>query len=125
MKRLSIVLEAGEHVDPIELEDLTRGLRARVLELEVERADLATSGPPPDGAKGAEAAAAAAISVTMLPIVLRSVVAVIETWLENRPIRSAKLTIGDDSIELTQATDLERRLLIDRFLTRQDRADAQ
>ncbi|BFO16400.1 hypothetical protein SHKM778_27880 [Streptomyces sp. KM77-8] len=58
-----------------------------------------------------------ALAVTLAPIVLRSVLDLVRTWLENRPVRTVTVTLGDDSLELEGASSADQRRIVDAFLT--------
>lgn len=114
---LRMTVAGGADVDDEELDSLTRQLRLALLELEVDdvRAGRAPGGGPA-GAKSGEAVALGVLSVTLAPVVLRSVVRLVEAWLQNRPVRSVRLELDGRSLELGDATDAEKQRLIEAFL---------
>lgn len=114
---LRMTVAGGADVDDEELDSLTRQLRLALLELEVDdvRAGRASGGGPA-GAKSGEAVALGVLSVTLAPVVLRSVVRLVEAWLQNRPVRSVRLELDGRSLELGDATDAEKQRLIEAFL---------
>ncbi|AZM50753.1 hypothetical protein DMB38_13350 [Streptomyces sp. WAC 06738] len=107
----------GADVDDEELDSLTGQLRQALLELEVGdvRAGRA-GGAVPAGAKSGEGLALGVLAVTVAPVVLRSVVRLVEAWLQNRPVRSVRLELDGRSLELGDATDAEKQRLIEAFL---------
>ncbi|MFF0724831.1 hypothetical protein [Streptomyces sp. NPDC004134] len=117
--RLTVV--GGADVDDEELDSLTGQLRRSLLELEVGdvRAGPA-GGRAPEGAKSGEGLALGVLAVTVAPVVLRSVVRLVEAWLQNRPVRSVRLELDGRSIELGDATDAEKQRLIEAFLDARD-----
>ncbi|PBC65847.1 hypothetical protein BKI49_00950 [Streptomyces sp. Tue6028] len=117
---MDLLLEADADSDQEELDALTRQLRERLLELEIERAELNRSGAVPGRAKPGEAIAVGALAVTAAPVVLRSVVQTVVSWLGNRPVRTAGISIGDDRLELRGVSSDGQRALIDAFLARHD-----
>ncbi len=113
-----LLLEGDADSDQEELDSLTRQLRERLLELEIERAELNRSGTVPDRAKPGEVIAVGALAVTAAPVVLRSVVQTVASWLRNRPVRTASISIGEDRLELRAVSSDDQRALIDAFLAR-------
>ncbi|MEU5666638.1 hypothetical protein [Streptomyces longwoodensis] len=103
--------------DEDELLQLSSQLRRSLLELDVEDARLARSaGDAPPGAKSGELIAAGAVVVTAVPFILRQVLQLADTWMQNRPVRGIKVELEDRTIELSDASAVERERLIDAFL---------
>jgi hypothetical protein len=59
-----------------------------------------------------------ALVVTGVPVALRAVVGLVETWLRSRPLRSITLTIEGDSLELTNVSPTEQHQLVQAFVDR-------
>lgn len=116
--RLSLALDGCPDTDDEELADLTAQLRARLLELDVESVQSVRSDDIPPGAKPVEAIIIGGLMISMPAATLHAVLNVAQTWLENRPIRSAKVAIGDDSIELANPSRRDQRHLTDAFIER-------
>jgi hypothetical protein len=116
-----VTVVGGADVDDEELDSLTGQLRQALLELEVGdvRAGRA-GGEVPEGAKSGEGLALGVLAVTVAPVVLRSVVRLVEAWLQNRPVRSVRLELDGRSLELGDATDAEKQRLIEAFLDARD-----
>lgn len=105
-------------VDDEELDELGRQLRRRLLELDVDDVRAAHSGAGiPVGAKPGEAIALGAFIVSLAPAVLPSVLQLLDTWIQNRPVRSIKVELDGRSIELGDALPEERQRLIEAFLS--------
>ncbi|GAA5031787.1 hypothetical protein [Streptomyces siamensis] len=115
---MDLLLEGDADSDQEELDALTRHLRERLLELEVERAELNRSGAVPDRAKPGEVIAVGALAVTAEPAVLRGVVQMVASWLRNRPVRAAGISIGEDRLELRGVSSDGQRDLIEAFFAR-------
>ncbi|MGV9316387.1 effector-associated constant component EACC1 [Streptomyces sp. NPDC003691] len=113
---LRLVLEQGEDSHPAELDALTRRLRNRLLELDVHRVEADRSGTVPPGAKPGEVISLGALLVVAAPFALRGVVRLVQSWLENRPVRTVTLTVGGDSIEVQHLSSAEQRRLIEAFV---------
>lgn len=115
----TLVLQPSSDVDNNELDELTAELRRRFLEdLDVSAVNHAVTGPAPRNAKSADVTAVGALVLTLSPITLRSMFLLIQEWLKHRPVRTARVIIGDDSIEVTHLTDADQRRLIESFVER-------
>jgi hypothetical protein len=106
--------------DPEQLDDETRRLRRDLLELDVDSVVPASAGEAPPGTRAVDLAAIGALVVTMRGGVdlVTKVVSVVQSWLHGgaRPDRTLKMTVGDNTIELTDPTDEQQQLLIDKFV---------
>ncbi|MDX2935570.1 hypothetical protein [Streptomyces ipomoeae] len=115
---IRVTLEGSADSDQEELDACTLELRERLLELDVEEVTLERSEAAPEGAKPGEVIAVGALAVTAIPFVLRSAVRLLETWIANRPVRTARVTIGEESLELEAVSATDQRRVIDAFLAR-------
>ncbi|GAA3159747.1 hypothetical protein GCM10010451_04410 [Streptomyces virens] len=115
-QRMRLVLTGQRDGDQEELDELTLRLRERLLELDVDDVEPVRSEDVPDGAKPVDAIAVGALAVTLAPIALRSVLDLVRTWIENRPVRTVALTLGEDSLELEAVSAADQQRLIDAFL---------
>jgi hypothetical protein len=115
---MTVVLEGGSDTDAAELARLTGQLRGQLLELDVETVELARGEEIPEGAKPLDPVTIGALVVTVGPAALEAAVALVDRWLSHRPVRSAKLTIAGDTIELTEATAADQQRLVDAFIAR-------
>ncbi|MBB4711498.1 hypothetical protein [Streptomyces luteogriseus] len=113
---MTVMLEGAPASDRVELDELTIQLRASLLELEVDRVELVRSRSVPAGSKPSDAIALGALAVSLSPIALRGVLRLLETWITNRPIRKVRVSFGEDSIELEQASSEDQRRLVDAFI---------
>ncbi|MFJ9660377.1 hypothetical protein ACIRPR_20745 [Streptomyces griseoflavus] len=113
---MRLVLAGGRDSDQEELDALALQLRERLLELDVDRVELNRSGDIPAGAKPADAIAVGALVVTAAPFVLRSAVDLVRTWIENRPVRTVSITLGEDSLEMEAVSSADQQRLIEAFL---------
>lgn len=77
--------------DAEEVDLLTRALLAELREFPVESAEFSAAGEPPLGAKSAEALALGALVLSLLPKVLPSVVAFLQSWLKRGDGKSIKI----------------------------------
>ncbi|MGW2723364.1 hypothetical protein [Streptomyces sp. NPDC001492] len=103
--------------DEDELLSFSSQLRRSLLELDVADAQLARSPVGvAAGAKSGELIAAGTVVVTAAPFVLRQVLNLAGIWLQNRPVRGIKVELDGRTIELSDASDIERERLIDAFV---------
>ncbi|WP_257016647.1 hypothetical protein [Streptomyces sp. Ag82_O1-15] len=110
--------------DEDELRWLSSQLRRSLLELDVADVRLArSSSDVPSGAKSSELIAAGTVIVTAAPFILRQVLQLVDTWLKNRPVRGIKVDLDGHTIELSDASVVERERLIDAFLAHREPAD--
>ncbi|MEU0408184.1 hypothetical protein ABZ307_10265 [Streptomyces griseorubiginosus] len=116
-KTVRLELIGLSDTDDDELLSLGSQLRRSLLELDVADVQLALSTRGvPAGAKSGELIAAGAVAVTASPFVLRQVLKLAEIWLQNRPVRGIKVELDGRTIELSDASEVERERLIDAFL---------
>ena len=116
--RLVVALDGGAGTDDVEVDGLTGQLRRRLLDLDVEAVEGARGGDVPAGATLLAAAAVGALVVALAAEILPSVVAAVERWLADRPVRTVTLTIGGDTLEIAQASDETERRVVEAFLER-------
>ncbi|MEX1657735.1 hypothetical protein ABZ960_31955 [Streptomyces pseudovenezuelae] len=113
---MTVTLEGAPDSDPVELDELTIQLRAALLELDVDRVEPVRVEETPEGSKPGSAVAVGVLAITLSPIALRGVLRLLEAWMANRPVRKVRVVIGDDSIELEQASAEDQRRLVDAFI---------
>lgn len=110
-----------EGADEARLEQLALLLRQELLVLDVRTVEPYRDGAAPEGTRGALAAVAGVLSVSLAPSlqVLGSVVAVVREWLGRvGDGRTVKLTINGDVIELTRTSTDVQQQLVDAFVRR-------
>jgi len=117
---LAIELLADPDTDDQELAELASRLRGELLDLDVEDVEPAAAGQAPVDAKGAELLAIGAMIVrfALRPDVLRSVVAGVRSWAGRQRVRSVKLTLDGDSLEITGPRSAEQERLVDLWIAR-------
>jgi hypothetical protein len=113
---VTVNLDCLPEVDRVELDELTVDLRRRLLELDVGSVEPAGSAEVPAGAKAVEVAAAGALLITLTPLVVRSVVQLLQTWLQHRPVRSIKLVAGDRKLEISAVSSADQARIVDAFI---------
>jgi hypothetical protein len=105
-----------EGATPAELDNLTASLR-RVLDQTTVNSITRAPAEAPAGSKG-PAVELATLLVSVFPPVLGSVVGAVVGWLLGHSGRSVTLSIGDDSIVVTQLKAKEQHTLVETWLRR-------
>lgn len=116
--RLTVAIEGGADSDAVEVDRLTAQLRRRLLELDVAAVEPVRSGEVPPGARSVDPAMLGALAVSLGPALLQAVVGLVEAWSRQRPVRTVRVTIGEDSIDLAGASPDEQRELVALFVAR-------
>ncbi|MHC3470408.1 hypothetical protein ACYF6T_17025 [Streptomyces sp. 7R007] len=115
--RMCVVLSGEADVDREELDTLTRQLRQRLLELDVDDVRPEAAGEPaPEGAKPGEVVTVGALVVTLAPAVLRPALRLLETWLTSRPVRTVRVEVDGHVLELGHASEEQQQLLTEAYL---------
>jgi hypothetical protein len=115
---LTLTLSGGRDSDERELDELTRQLRGRLLELDVESAELVRHHEIPVGAKPGEVVALGAIAVQLAPHLLPSVVALLTGWLKGRPVGEVEMAIDGDTIKVSGVSLADQQEALRFFLDR-------
>jgi hypothetical protein len=117
---LSIELQAVPDTDVEELAQLTDRLRAELLDLDVDAVQHPVRGEVPEDSKGASLVAVGELLVRLVtsPEVLVSVIGGVRSWLGRNRVRSVKLTLGGDALEVTGASSAEQDRLIELWVAR-------
>lgn len=113
---MNLTLEGAADIVDVELDELTVQLRANLLELDVDNVELLRSQEAPAGSKPSEVITIGALAITLSPIALRGVLQLVDNWLKTRPIRRVRVVIGDNTIDLAQASPQQQERLIDAFI---------
>jgi hypothetical protein len=117
---VGLVLEIGleRDGDPAELEDAASQLRRELLELDVESVGVPAGEPAPLNSRGIDAGVVGTLLVAAGRGAIGPIVQAVQSWVARRSSRSVKLTIENDSLELTNVSSEDQRLLIESFLAR-------
>jgi hypothetical protein len=114
---LGLQLGLGPAGDEHQLDDMTRQLRAELLELDVEGVDLVDAGMALATAKGFGLVEVGGLIVKLGGgEVLRKVVETVRAWLARDANRSAKLVVSGNAIELTGLTAKQQQQLIETWI---------
>jgi hypothetical protein len=111
-----------EGADGERLDTLTGFLREELLRHDVDDVTALRGGQPPPGARAFDVLAVGGLLVNLgrSAAGLRDVVAAIRKWLvrEDGTRRAVRLQIGDDVLDLSDATAADQERLIDLFVAR-------
>jgi hypothetical protein len=122
MSGLGVELRLDVGVEPDadagELDQAASQLRQELLGLDVDAVERLRGEAPPPGTRAAEATLLGALMVDLGREALAAVMRTIQSWIARRLDRSVKVTLGEDSIELTNVSDEDQRRLIDSFVAR-------
>jgi hypothetical protein len=117
---LRIQVEAGD--DPEQRDDLTRRLRAELLQLEVDRVEIPSAGEAPPGARAVDMAAIGTLIVTVgqTATTIGAVVGLVQSWLSRTGGGTVEISTADgDSITVSGRLSPEQRELVKTFVDRQ------
>ncbi|MGW6905823.1 hypothetical protein [Streptomyces sp. NPDC054940] len=113
---MRLVVSGEADVDQAELDALTSQLRQRLLELDIDDVRLGRSDEAaPEGAKPGELIAVGALAVSLAPVVLRPALRLIETWMQNRPVRTVTVDIDGRILEIGHASKDQQQHLLDLY----------
>lgn len=114
--RVELVLDP--QADAAEIEARTLQLREELLDLEIDDVRQPSVGRPPEGAKGGEVVLLGALVVTAGREAVKAVVQAVGAWLSRNRVRSIKVQIDGDTLELSAASKEEQLELVEVFLAR-------
>jgi hypothetical protein len=119
MEPLSVgVRVLAPEADAESVQDLTHHLREALLDADVDDVRPATAGPPPPGAKSAEAVALGSLVVTLAPTVLENLFGMVSSWLSRQ---SADVQVEIDGNRFQgRVTRSQRDELLRAYLSRVD-----
>jgi hypothetical protein len=117
---LSIELQAVPGADVEELAQLTDRLRTELLDLDVDAVQQPVRGEVPEDSKGASLAAVGELLVGLVtsPEVLVSIISGVRSWLRRNRVRSVKLTLDGDALEVGGVSSAEQDRLIELWVAR-------
>ena len=118
---LQISIEPWPGADSREVAELTAQLYEQISYLKVQSTELPEGLEAPSGAKGVnDPLTLGTIVVTAVTSArfLNGMCSVLQAWLSARGARTLKITMGDDSLELTGASSEEQRVLTQAWIER-------
>ncbi len=110
-----IVALGVKGADARELDELTRNLRNELRQQDVRSVERIAQGEAPPGSKG-DPFTLGWLAVTLSPIVANKVFDILVEWARRKHDRTVKVTIGQDTIELSGASGEERQKLLNKWM---------
>jgi hypothetical protein len=111
-----ITIDPGPGLDPEETERQATELRNELLRLDVDEVEHVSAGEAPEGTRAIELIALGSLLVKFGPDVINAVAGTLQAWLGRESRRKITVHLGDKEITLDNASDEERRKLIDAFV---------
>lgn len=101
--------------DDVELDELTRQLRAEIAELDVDSIRRVSGGAAPSGTKAVDFAVIGQMAVSLAPTVVPPLFGLLKSWVERKPSTpvKVKVKVGSKTAEIeydptkTSAKDLD------------------
>jgi hypothetical protein len=118
-KRFVVGLGA-KGADARELDELTRSLSNELRQTEVHSVERVSEGEAPSGSKG-DPITLGLLAVTLAPIAATKVFDILVDWVKRAQGRTIKVTLGQNTIELSEASKDEREKLLNKWLQEVDR----
>lgn len=115
---MRVELDVGAGAEAADLEEDTLRLREELLELDIADIERPEAHRVPEGAKGIDAALLGTLIVTTGQEAVGAIVRAIASFVARSAHRSVKLQLGEDVIELTDASRGDQQRLIETFLSR-------
>jgi hypothetical protein len=112
--RLDLALDGDAGAE--ELDAATADLLRDLRELDVDSAERVPGGRAPEGTRALEIALLGSLVVKLGQAAVGPVARVLHDWLARRSGRTIKLTLGEDSIELSGGSAAFQREMIETFL---------
>jgi hypothetical protein len=117
-RQIWVKVEEGG-ADAERLQELTEGLRAELLALDVEDVSGVCEGEAPPGSRAVDLAAVGALLVSMRGSMqfLGHLVIAARSWLSRSSTRrTVELTIGDKTLRMTNTSSAQQDRLIEEFI---------
>ena len=120
LAQMTVLVDAGPDADDDQTNELTLRLRRQLLELDLVSVELATAGPPPEGARAVGVLSIGTLLVTLAqaPELLRAVLDLVQSWLGGSGTRTVKLALDGDVLEVSGLSSKDQRELIAGWLAR-------
>jgi Effector Associated Constant Component 1 len=118
--RLTLQMGVAGRTDSEEVDELTRLLRRRLLDLDVGAVEAAPGGEPPAGAKVGDLVEVGTLILTITQSVgaVSAVVTTVRSWLDGHPERTVEVEVGGDKIRITGASSEEQDRIVGAWLER-------
>ena len=122
---LLVTVDAGRGADVEDTAELAARLREELVANELDPVTASTDAPP--GAKGLGAAEVGSMLVVLAASggVLTTLIGTLQAWLLRHADSTVVLEVDGDRLELTGATDDERRRALEHWLARHEPHEAE
>jgi hypothetical protein len=118
---LRVQVSVDTDADPEEVSDSALQLREELLDLDGAAVDLPAAQPPPAGARGGPAAAGELIMTSSNSAVLVALAGALRSWVRRDRRRKVTVRIGEDCIEMSNASERGQEQLVAAWLERHGR----
>lgn len=117
---LLLQVQVGEGADDDSLAESVAVLSGEIAELDVHDVRPQPAGAAPTGAKGLELLAAGTLLIKLgrSSKILREVVDAVRDWMDRSDTRKVKMVVDGDVLEITGASDVDIKALVDAFVKR-------
>lgn len=118
--QLALHIDTGQETNVEEMAKLSRRLREELLELDVEKVDLARVSEPPAKSKTGDPVTWGTILVTMAASggVLTTLITTVRSWLMRNERHKITMEINGDKLDVTGISSKEQQRLIESWLRR-------
>jgi len=119
LERIVVGLGA-KGADAQELDELTRNLGDELRQIEVRSVERISKGEAPPGSKG-DPFTIGWLAITLTPILANRVFDLLGEWAKRGHDRSVKVTLGENTIELSGATPKQYEKVLNKWLKQVER----
>jgi hypothetical protein len=118
--QLTLQLETADAASSEELDELARGLREELLQLEVHSVEPAQAGPAPAGTRAGDIAEIGNLIVTVAQsaAAIVSLVTAVQSWLNRNRRGTVILAVGGDELKLSGLSTKDQRELVNNWIAR-------
>ncbi|MFB9702814.1 effector-associated constant component EACC1 [Rhodococcus aetherivorans] len=111
---------SSDEFDAEQLEETTRTLRSELLDLDVDHVTARKGEAAPSGTRGLDAETIGQLIVGVGPglVALRQLLETVRSWHSSRRQLKISVRIGEDQIELTDASSESEERLVNEFIRR-------
>jgi hypothetical protein len=117
LAQLMLSVDASRGADNEESVELARHLRQRLLELDVDKVELLSSGLPPRSAKG-DPLTLPALAVTLAPAAITALIGMLQSWLSRHQAASVTVEKGGEKLTITGTLSQQQQRMVEAFLNR-------
>lgn len=87
---ISLSVDGG---DPEELQELSNQLQSEIIQLHIDSIKKVSAGENAGGTKGADWAAIGQMTVTLAPVIIPPLFALLKSWVERKPSTPVKIRV--------------------------------